>query len=220
MPKANVFYRYTGKLYIPGRIVEATGMARSNPRTGWYKVQVRYPADGEFKLLWCSLDELIACNPPETWLTDHPITPNKMSEPQKEKKVMPFETHAIVELMGHQKIAGKVSEQVVASNTFLRIDVPKTSDHEPYTKLYGANAVYCITPTDEATAQLAAESFDVPPISPYILRMPESPALAEKVIVDDEDYGFDEDGNRRTGWDDDDEILPDDDVIDVGEDRF
>lgn len=114
---------------------------------------------------------------------------------------MPFEAFAIVELMGHQKIAGKVSEQVVASSTFLRVDVPKVGEREAFTKLYSANAVYCITPTDEATAVAAAQAFEVAPVSPYILRMPESPALAAKV-----DDSLDDDG---VYWSD--ELEDDDD---------
>jgi len=98
-----------------------------------------------------------------------------------------FEAFAIVELMGHQKIAGKVSEQVIASNTFLRVDVPKVGEQEAFTKLYSANAVYCITPTDEATMLTAVQAFQVAPVSPYVLRLPESPALAAKVD-DSPDY--------------------------------
>ena len=93
---------------------------------------------------------------------------------------MGFEAHALVELMGHARIAGKVSEETIAGVAMLRVDVPNTDGREAYTKFYSAGAVYCITPCDEATAQLAADQFNVPPISPYILRMPESPALAEK----------------------------------------
>jgi hypothetical protein len=101
---------------------------------------------------------------------------------------MGFEAHAIVELMGHARIAGKVSEETIAGAALLRVDVPKTEQREAYTKFYSAGAVYSITPTDEATANYAAEQFDNPPVSPYILRMPVSPALAEKVSAADDDY--------------------------------
>lgn len=91
-----------------------------------------------------------------------------------------FESHAIVELMGHARIAGMVIETTVFGVAMLRVDVPKTSVREGYTKYYSAGAVYCITPTDETTAQLAAERFNEPAIQPYIL--PDNPQLASKVV--------------------------------------
>lgn len=105
---------------------------------------------------------------------------------------MTFEAHAIVELMGHNKIAGRVSEQVIGGAAMLRVDVPKTERREGYTKFYSSSAVYCITPCDEATAQRAAESFNVPPISPYVLQI-ESPALLDKTAGDWDEYEGDED---------------------------
>ena len=112
---------------------------------------------------------------------------------------MPFESYAIVELMGHNRIAGKVTEEVVAGAAMLRVDVPQTSSKQPFTKFYSPSAVYAITPTDEAVAQRAAELFDEWAVPPMILRMPESPQLADKVVVqngrdyDDDDYDEDDD---------------------------
>lgn len=74
-----------------------------------------------------------------------------MSEDQQK-----FETWAVVEIMGHKRHAGAVTEQQVAGDTFLRIDVPATKSSEAYTKLYGAAAIFSITPTTEETARLAA----------------------------------------------------------------
>lgn len=112
---------------------------------------------------------------------------------------MGFEAFAIVELMGHARIAGKVSEETIAGQAMLRVDVPPTDNRDAYTKFYSAGAVYCLTPTDEATMLLAVDQFNVPPISPYVLRMPESPLLAEKVYDDnpatymgDDDYDDDD----------------------------
>jgi hypothetical protein len=94
---------------------------------------------------------------------------------------MAFEAWAIVEIMGHVRIAGKVSEQVVAGTTLLRVDVPKTSQHDGYTKFYGASAIYAITPTTEEIVNHVAERLDTPPIQPYLL--PSSPLLADKITI-------------------------------------
>jgi len=103
-----------------------------------------------------------------------------------------FESYALVELMGHSRIAGKVTEITVFGTAMLQVDVPKTTRREGYTKIYSAAAVYCITPTDEHTAQVAAERFDEPAIQPYIL--PESPVLAAKIasVYDPEDFDMDD----------------------------
>lgn len=81
-------------------------------------------------------------------------------------------TWAIVELMGRQVIAGEISEVTVAGAAMLRVDVPGIlangqMDISPYTKFFGATAIYAITPTDEGTARHAVEHLRVRPISPY-----------------------------------------------------
>jgi hypothetical protein len=88
-----------------------------------------------------------------------------------------FEQWAIVELFGHQKIAGLVSEQVVGGCSFVRVDVPALDNRQAYTKLYGQNAIYCMTFVDEETASVAAKYFDQKPISEWSAkRMLEMPA--------------------------------------------
>jgi len=80
-----------------------------------------------------------------------------------------FETWAVVEVMGHKTYAGMVREEAIGSATFLRIDVPQTSERPAFTKYIGTGSVYAITPTDEATAKVAAERLAERPISPYIV---------------------------------------------------
>jgi DNA polymerase-3 subunit epsilon len=128
------------------------------------------------------------------------------------------EMHAIVELMGHSRIAGKISEQVMFGTALLRVDVPKTSQRDGYTKFYAAGAIYCITPTSEEIAQAAAEKFNEAPIQPWIL--PTSPLLAAKIETYEADYdedlsrAFDEDRELEDDWLDDEADagfgLPDD----------
>jgi len=83
-----------------------------------------------------------------------------------------FETFAIVELFGHARIAGRVSEQVIAGQGFLRVDVPGLPAdryHElPFSRMYGPSAIYSITPVSEEIAIRAAQSMRVPPVSVYL----------------------------------------------------
>jgi hypothetical protein len=73
-----------------------------------------------------------------------------------------FDQWAIVELFGHQKIAGRVSEQVIGGCSFVRVDVPETENETEkapaFTKLYGNGAIYAITITDEKSARMAART--------------------------------------------------------------
>lgn len=61
--------------------------------------------------------------------------------------------------MGHQSYCGRVTEQAIGGTSFVRIDVPELkypngSINPAFTKLFGAAAIYCITPVSEETARL------------------------------------------------------------------
>jgi len=78
-----------------------------------------------------------------------------------------FEQWAIVELFGHQKIAGLVSEQVVGGCSFVRVDVPEINNQQKCTRLYGQGAIYGMTFVDEETAIVAAKHFNPKPIDEW-----------------------------------------------------
>jgi hypothetical protein len=85
-----------------------------------------------------------------------------------------FDTFAIVELFGHARIAGRVSEQVIAGAGMLRVDVPdlpatKYGPAQPgFTRLFGPGAIYSITPVSEEIAMRAAQSMRVAPVNIYL----------------------------------------------------
>ena len=72
-----------------------------------------------------------------------------------------FEAWAIVELFGHQRVAGRITEQVIGGETFIRVDIPKGEGF--FTRMFGKGAIYCINITDEAAARLAATQFGARP---------------------------------------------------------
>jgi hypothetical protein len=77
---------------------------------------------------------------------------------------------AIVELMGHNVIAGQVAEQTIAGAAFLRVDVPALDDSQPgFTKFYGGAAIYAITPTTEEVARQAASRLATRPVSLWVV---------------------------------------------------
>jgi len=81
-----------------------------------------------------------------------------------------FEQWAIVELFGHSRIAGRVTEQTIGGCSFVRVDVPAVEQNQPFTKLYGQGAIYALTFTDEAAATLAAKAIQAQPINVWELQ--------------------------------------------------
>lgn len=83
-----------------------------------------------------------------------------------------LECWAILELMGHRRLAGYISEQTIAGAAFIRIDAPADAAGEPssVTQFYSAAAVYAITPTTEAIARELARDIHPEPVHAFELR--------------------------------------------------
>lgn len=81
-----------------------------------------------------------------------------------------FEQWAIVELFGHQRIAGLVTEQILGGASFVRVDVPATNGRQGFTKFYGPSAIYAMTVVDEETGRAAAECLSPRPIEEFSAR--------------------------------------------------
>jgi hypothetical protein len=91
---------------------------------------------------------------------------------------------AVVELMGHLTVAGKVSEVELFGSKMGRIDVP-APDGGFVTQYFGGGSVYRISPCDEATARYRARENQPKLISPWELsRM--LPKAQETAAAEDE----------------------------------
>lgn len=104
-----------------------------------------------------------------------------------------FEGPAIVELMGHRRLAGYVSEAEMFGAKLLRVDVPQP-DGKMATQLYGGGAIYCLTPTTDEMVQRIATSArnSVRPVQAWELpaaedRPERDPGLFEDEPFDEED---------------------------------
>lgn len=76
---------------------------------------------------------------------------------------------ALVELFGHQRIVGKVTEQTIGGGAFIRVDVPDADGKTRFTRFYGHSAIYAISPIDQVTAISLAQAVNVVPVQPYEL---------------------------------------------------
>ena len=89
-----------------------------------------------------------------------------------------FEAWGLLELFGHQRIAGKLSEETIGGCHFIRIDVPENPKSTetafdnatpPYTRYFTQGAIYSMTPTSEAVARKMAASLRTIPVQAYDL---------------------------------------------------
>lgn len=105
---------------------------------------------------------------------------NKRKINLKTKKIMEqkFELNALVELFGHQRIAGKVTEQSIGVATFIRIDVPETSQQPKFTRIVNPSAIYAINPVTEEVMLHMAEMITSKPIESWDIREMQSKLLA------------------------------------------
>lgn len=78
---------------------------------------------------------------------------------------------AILELMGHTKLAGFVSEETAFGVQLGRIDIPG-SDGAMFTQYFGGGSVYRITPCQEEIARAFAAANRPRPIRPWELMLP------------------------------------------------
>lgn len=103
-----------------------------------------------------------------------------------------FDEWAIVDVMGHQRYVGRVTEQVIAGTGFVRVDVPATEKVQAWTKLIGTGSIYAITPVTEEIAKAMAENRQAEPIKAFEL----TPRLTSQASIPFDPYDDDPDDGR------------------------
>jgi hypothetical protein len=114
-----------------------------------------------------------------------------------------FAQWVILELMGHRRLAGYLTEQQIGGAAFIRIDVPAGEGAEGAapsargwvaTQFYSAASVYCITPVTEDLARKVAATSQPRPVERW--QLPPAPDVTVGPRGADD---FDEDGDDDDG---------------------
>lgn len=107
-----------------------------------------------------------------------------------------FDCWAILELFGHVRLAGRVSEATIGGCSFLRCDVPESEgDGVKFTRYFGNGAIYSMTPVSEEVARVVGAGTVGPPVKAWEMPKRALPPR-EEPPDDDDDQG--EDGDDET----------------------
>lgn len=109
---------------------------------------------------------------------------------------------AIVDLMGHLRLAGKLTEEERFGAKMGRLEIPQ-ADGSFRTEWFGGASVYKISAVTEEVARGYAQQNPSPPVSPWDVRAMMTPKLpppdrdgdfdSSHIEEDDEDYSTHED---------------------------
>lgn len=75
---------------------------------------------------------------------------------------------AVIELFGHQVIAGAVTKVEPFGSPMVQVDVPATDSQPAFSKLLNPSAIYGITYVSEAVALSAAREVQHKPVKVYV----------------------------------------------------
>lgn len=109
-----------------------------------------------------------------------------------------FEGFAILELMGHRKLAGYVRSVNFAGAGMIRIDIPGADGKDAATQFYAPGSLYALTPVSEDVARRFAKSSQPAPVTRWELPA-ETPRGAAATVAHPEN-----DFDDRPEWAEDD----------------
>ncbi len=112
----------------------------------------------------------------------------KLPEPKPDAAQNELANWAIVEIFGHSRYAGTVSEHTIGGCSFVRVDVPEVEGEPAFTKLFGNAAIYSITPVSEAIARVVAKQFQSRPLTVYVQELEQAAQRRRAQLAGGEDY--------------------------------
>jgi hypothetical protein len=101
------------------------------------------------------------------------------------------EQFAVVEMMGHRKIAGAIKQSELAPGALIRVDVFGANGEVERTEHVGSSAIYDITICSEQTAKAAAIAHNPQPSFAYDIMKPRPDRQLPGFGDDDDDFNED-----------------------------
>src|SRR5262245_12855727 len=97
-----------------------------------------------------------------------------------------FEGWAILELMGHVRLAGRITEESHFGVALGRIDIPTAAGDGYTTQYFGGASIYRLTPTTEEIARSVAAHSQPRPVQSWELPRPQA-LTAEQADMDEDE---------------------------------
>lgn len=94
--------------------------------------------------------------------------------PEATAPVESTELWAVLEVMGHERIAGKITEKPIGNSIFMQVDVPASDKLPGFTRLYHPNSLFSFTPVPEQVARIMAGSLQKTAVSVHLVSTGES----------------------------------------------
>lgn len=112
-----------------------------------------------------------------------------------------YEGWAVLELMGHRRLAGYVREVAQYGTAMCRLDVP-VEGGESITQFYPGTSIYCLSPVTENVARAVAARNKPAPVSPYEILppAPRPPLAAPSFDIDPDELGDAGAGDDDEDW--------------------
>lgn len=105
----------------------------------------------------------------------------------------------ILELMGHVRLAGRVTEESHFGVALGRIDIPAADGY--ITQYFGGSSIYRLTPTTEEIARSVALHNQPAPVRTWELPKPQAIDVDEDQDADDDDEAYEMERERRRDYD-------------------
>lgn len=106
-----------------------------------------------------------------------------------------FDQWAIIELMGHVKIAGHVTEVEMFGSKLGRVDIPTGQTFT--TQYFNGSSLYRLTPTTEEIARAVAARNQPAPVYQWELSRPKQIEASDFTDSDDDDDSDDYEARHR-----------------------
>jgi hypothetical protein len=84
-----------------------------------------------------------------------------------DEKKTTFDEWALIELFGHARVVGRVTEAQIGGGNFIRCDVPDENGATRFTRFFGPSAIYSISPVSRQTAIAMAANIGAEPVRHY-----------------------------------------------------